>query len=175
MLLRTFGFATVTFSIVTLAGVALSIEPASAQSNAYERALDRCATAAQKAKSAAPTVYSCDWRTVVKGAPGAALTGKFAKVGRNPTGTLTILERGGAPAAVGFMTTARPSARTCTVAVDAQRAPNDALEARPAVAPGCVISIRSSKPNIVSVTTTPACQYYCGVGVGFDGDYKLLR
>lgn len=138
-------------------------------------ALDRCVAAADKARTSAPTEFKCDWRAVLKTAPGAALSGRYGKVGRTPSGTLTVLERGNGPALIGVMTTAARTGRTCVVAVEALREPSDLLVARPTAAPGCVISVRSTRLNIVRVSTTAACQFYCGVGVGFDGDYKLTR
>lgn len=135
--------------------------------------LDSCRAAARDA-GADPTRFPCNWRSVVRGAAGGALTGKFAIRRKDDVGTLTILEGGGGPALIALQTTARNSGNTCTVKTIAQRGGDDALTSKPMEAADCTIRIVSSGLNRVRVTSK-GCQYFCGLNVSFDGTYKLDR
>ena len=142
----------------------------------YERALTACRADAMKAFTKGvdnPTGYKCNWATLVKGAPGAALTGKFAAQDKLNAGTLTIIEGGDGPALDGIQTTAGKTGRQCTVAASGGRGDDDILNVK-ATDAGCNIRIKSSGPNVVSVTSTN-CQSQCGLGATFDGTYRLSR
>lgn len=154
-----------------LAGALLSTPAVAQTSSPYAAKLAQCRAAAEAA-DLDPTKFACDWKAVVAGAPGAALTGRFASRIKGVGGTLTILEAGGQPALIGISTVNRRSTHTCTVKVTAERGPDDALVAKPADAEGCVIRIRSSGRNRVRVEAT-SCGFFCGVSGTFAGDFAL--
>ena len=133
-------------------------------------ALAACRAAAADAEPD-PTAFKCDWKTVVRGAPGAALTGRFALIQKGVSGTMTILE-GGGQAMIAISTVEKRSLQTCMVKVEATRGSDDALKATPAEASGCTIRIKSNGRNTVEVASE-GCQFYCGARIGFDGTYRL--
>ncbi len=152
--------------------VAMSIAsaPAVAQSP-YHQALKACRAAAEAALD--PTDFKCDWKTVLRGAPGSALTGKFDARINGVNGEMTILKSAEGPAIIHVSTvTKRPNAPTCSVQVTAKRGDADALVAKPDDSDDCTITIRSSGPNLVRVTSK-SCGGFCGVNGSFDGQYKL--
>ena len=157
-------------SVVLLVAAALASAPAFAQSP-YHTALAACRAAAGKALD--PTDFKCDWKTVLRGAPGSALTGKFDARSNGMAGAMTILESAEGPAIIHISTVIkRPNAPTCSVQVTATRGDDDTLVAKPGDSDGCVISVRSSGPNLASVASK-SCGGFCGVNGSFDGQYKL--
>lgn len=141
--------------------------------DAYQKALQACWAAAEAAEI--PTDFKCDWKTVTRGAPGGALTGKYTFKEQGLTGDMTIVESPGKPAVVGIETVSNdPNAHNCTAAFDALRE-GDELTAKPEDSEGCEITIKSgSKPNIVEVMTNDACSYYCGMRATIAGKWKLI-
>jgi hypothetical protein len=155
---------------IALAAAACSL-PADAQT-AKRSQLDDCRAAAQRIE-ADPTSFKCDWKAVIRMAPGSALIGRYD--GRLP-GTdamLTILDGSAKPAMVGIATIARKTGNTCSIKATGQRAANDALVVIAQDERNCSISIVSSGPNRVRVTSTKACKTLCGLDAGFDGTYQL--
>ena len=151
----------------------LSVGPGQAQS--YDKVLAACTAAALKHKDEPdPTGFRCDWARLVKGAPGAALTGRFLPARRGSVGAMTIIERPGAPALIAISTVSGRAAHTCTVSVEAAR-DGDVLVARPPEPKGCVIRVRSAaKRNVVNVAYEGECHlFFCGMGAAFDGDWRL--
>lgn len=162
-----------TRTAATAAAIATCMATATAQhASPYHAKLDACLKAAKAAPDYDPTDFKCDWKTVLKGAPGSALTGKFDLKAKGAGGTMTILEHAGGPALVAFQTVSKPQAHTCTAQLTATRGNDDALAARSDDAKECSVRIVSSGPNLVRVTAKD-CSHFCGAGASFSGDYKL--
>lgn len=140
----------------------------------YLEALAACRAAAEATDD--PTEFDCDWKTVVGGAPGSALTGKFKYKEKGLAGEMTILESSDGPALVGISTVSNdPNAHTCSVTLAATRV-DDQLVAKPEDAEGCEVRIASVKgPNLVSVTATNECSTYCGMRAIFAGTWQLTN
>jgi hypothetical protein len=153
-------------SLVLLACLAGS---ASAQTP-YQRELARCEKAATAAKDA-PASYRCGWSTLVKGAPGFALTGKYSARIKGYVGTLTVIESGLNPAIVGIQTTQTSNKRQCTVQATGQRV-NDVLTVKAGAK--CTIQVVSSGLNEVTLKAQN-CQEWCGMGATFEGKYRLQK
>jgi hypothetical protein len=162
-------------SLLSKAGVvalALSfVVPADAQT-AKRSKLDDCRAAAQRIEDD-PTSFKCDWKAVIRMAPGSALIGRYDGRLAGTDSMLTILDGSAAPALVGIATIARKSGNNCSIKATGQRAANDALVVVAQDERNCSISIVSSGPNQVRVTSTKACRTLCGLDAGFDGTYQL--
>lgn len=141
----------------------------------YLDAMAACQEAA--AKSEDPTDFECDWKKVVTGAPGSALTGRFKFREPGMSGVMTILEPGFEPAQIGISTvTESENTPTCTAAFGASRNDNDELAATMDDPSGCEVRIVSILgDNLVKVTSTDACRDFCGNGAAFDGEWQLLN
>lgn len=139
----------------------------------YAAAMAACQKAAANASD--PTDYKCDWRAVVAGAPGSALTGKYTFREAGSSGEMTILEPGDGPADIGIMTAAKSrNAPTCTAGLGASRDDKDALVATMDDPKSCKVRIVSVPgPNMVKVTATEACSSFCGLGATFSGLWQL--
>lgn len=155
--------------------LAMAASSAAAQSS-YERALAACRLAASAASTAAdPTAFKCDWRTVLRGAPGASLTGRYQPRAGGITGALTIVDLAGGKSQIAASTVHKASANTCTVVASGSRGNDDVLVATAPDAPGCSIRIVSTRtPNVVRVTSSN-CSGLCGVRASFDGEWRLQR
>lgn len=135
----------------------------------YDRALTACRAAAAAANEGDPTGFRGDWSTIVRGAPGAALTGRYRGTWRGINSSMTIIEAAG-PAQLAITTVHRRSGHTCTISTTAA---DDTLTAMPASVPGCVIKIASSGKNRVRVRETNCRTFYCGALSSFEGTYRL--
>ncbi|MFZ4807747.1 MAG: hypothetical protein ACOYLQ_10855 [Hyphomicrobiaceae bacterium] len=157
--------------------LALLVGPAAAQSPSGGSSADKLAACRKAAlENEGSTDFKCDWKTVVAGAPGAALTGRFTYLAKGMAGEMTILEGGGEDALIAIETVTKDrNAHTCSAGLRARRA-GDALVAKPEDAQGCVVTVKSSKTvNVVDVTATEACQFYCGMRAVLDGRYRLKK
>lgn len=141
--------------------------------DAYQDALAACQDAAANVDD--PTGYACDWKKVVEGAPGSALTGKYTFREQGMSGEMTILEPGDGPADIGITTvTESDNTPTCSAKLGASRNDNDELSATMDDPAECEVRIVSVPgPNIVKVTATEACSYFCGMGAAFAGEWQL--
>jgi hypothetical protein len=150
----------------SFAGAAIAGDP-------YLDAMAACQEAAASAED--PTDYKCDWKKVVDGAPGSALTGQYKFHEKGMSGEMTILEPGDGPADIGISTvTEGPNSPTCTASFGASRNDNDELAATMDDPADCVVSIVSVPgPSIVKVTATEACSAFCGMGAEFSGEWQL--
>lgn len=146
---------------------------AGAGETAYLDAMAACRAAAEDATD--PTDFACDWKAVIDGAPGAALTGKYKFREDGMSGEMTILDSGFEPADIGIMTvTESDNAPTCTARFGASRNDNDELAATMDDPAGCDVRIVSVPgPNIVKVTASEACNAFCGMGAAFAGEWQL--
>jgi hypothetical protein len=156
-------------AVVSVAVLALWPASASAQSG-YQTELTRCEKAAGAAKDA-PTTFRCNWRTLVAGAPGSALTGRYTARDQHFVGTLTVIESGFGPARVGIQTSMKSSKRQCTLQASGQRI-NDILTVKAGTK--CTIQVVSSGPNEVTLKAKD-CQEWCGMGATFEGKFRLQR
>lgn len=152
--------------------VGQGVEAAAADSAAQAK-LAACRKAAMA--DDASTSFKCDWKAVVAGAPGAALTGRFRIVEKGLSGEMTILE-GGDPVLVAISTATKDrNAHTCALDLRGSR-DGDQLVLKEASEDECVVRIKSSKkPNVVQVESTEACRNFCGMRGGFEGLYRLNR
>jgi hypothetical protein len=165
-----------TRSMMVAASAILSIACTFSRADAgdpYLDAMAACQEAAGKAED--PTDYKCDWKKVVDGAPGSALTGKFKFREKGMAGDMTILEPGDGPADIGISTvTSNNNAPTCSAALGASRNDNDELVATMDDPADCEVRIVSVPgPNIVKVTATDGCSSFCGMGAAFAGEWQL--
>jgi hypothetical protein len=120
-----------------------------------------------------PTDVACDWKKILAASPGAALNGRYDAASTGVSGRMVVMEAAGKPARIAISTASQSSEHTCTAALAAERS-GDTLVATPAEAPGCEVRVASSQtPNVVTVTATEACSYFCGMRLGLSGDYKL--
>ena len=144
--------------------------------NAGDTYLDAMAACQEAAASAEDlTDYKCDWKKVVEGAPGSALTGRYKFREEGMSGEMTILEPGDGPADIGISTvTESPNAPTCSAGFGASRNDNDELAATMDDPESCEVRIVSVPgPSIVKVTVTEACNSFCGMGAAFEGEWQL--
>ncbi len=144
--------------------------------NAGDPYLDAMAACQEAAASAEdPTDYKCDWKKVVEGAPGSALTGRYKFREKGMSGEMTVLEPGDGPADIGIMTvTESPNAPTCSASFGASRNDNDELAATMDDPADCEVLIVSVPgPSIVKVTASESCNSFCGMGASFDGEWQL--
>lgn len=168
-----FRFAIATVAVTALIAAAAP-RNAHAQAGAtYPTALAACEANAKKAKDS-PTSYACDWRAVVKGAPGFALTGRYQARDKNFSGTLTVIESGLGLALVGIETVFKTSKRQCTVQATGMRGADDVLTVKPLAGSACTIRLISSGPNIVTLKADK-CQDQCGMGATFEGRFRLKQ
>jgi hypothetical protein len=137
----------------------------------YPKVLEACRAAA-KAAEPGSTDYRCNWRALVRGAPGAALSGKYALRRAGYTGTMAIIDGGGS-IEVAISSVHASSTHTCSLTATATRGADDALVATTGDAPNCRIRIVSTSRNVVRVTPTD-CSDLCGVRAVFDGNYRLI-
>jgi len=157
--------------------LALMVVPATAQSPSGGSSADKLAACRKAAlENEGATDFACDWKAVVAGAPGAALTGRFTYLRKGMAGEMTILEGGGEEALIAIETVSNDrNAHTCSAGLRARRV-GDALVAEPEDTDGCVVTVKSGKTvNVVNVTATGACQYYCGMRAILDGPYRLKK
>ena len=166
---------TVKFSraALVLIGAVLAYSPSFA-GDAYPDALAKCRKNAEAAQDV--TDFKCDWKTVVRGAPGSALTGKFRYREKGLTGTMTVLE-GDGPVLVSVLTVSKdPNAHTCSAGFQGTRNDNDELVVKPGAGDdsGCEVRIKSVPGNnIVSVTANDQCSTFCGMRAIFAGKWQL--
>jgi hypothetical protein len=166
---QTRGLISAAFAIVfafSFVGTAVAGDP-------YLDAMAACQEAAASAED--PTDYKCDWKKVVEGAPGSALTGRYKFREKGMSGELTILEPGDGPADIGISTVAESSnSPTCSASFGASRNDNDELAATMDDPADCVISIVSVPgPSIVKVKASEGCNSFCGMGAAFAGEWQL--
>lgn len=141
----------------------------------YHDALAACRKAAEL--SEIPTEFKCNWKKVVAGAPGSALTGKFKYREHGLAGEMTILEGGDGPvlAAVSTVTNDQ-NAATCSGDLSGTRNDGDELVLKPIdeESSGCEVRIKSIPgPSLVELTATDECSLFCGVRAGFAGKWQL--
>lgn len=137
----------------------------------YETALEACRVAAEAAEF--PGEFKCDWKTVTRGAPGGALTGKYKSAEEGLEGSMTVLELPEGRVLVSAETVGGGD-HTCSLGIEGKRE-DDAIVLKPDDVEGCLIRIRSgTKPNIVEVDSNEDCRsYYCGMRADFAGKWKL--
>lgn len=140
----------------------------------YREALEACQQASEKAED--PTDFECDWKTVLEGAPGSTLSGKFEYREKGFSGQMTIIDPVGEPGQIGFMTAAEnENASTCSGSFGASRNDNDELVATMDEPEGCEVRVVSVPgPAIVKVTASESCSSFCGMGAAFDGTWQLV-
>jgi hypothetical protein len=161
---------------LSMAAIALTLICGNRQATAGDPYLDAMAACQEAATSAEdPTDYKCDWKKVVAGAPGSALTGRFSFREEGMSGEMTILEPGDGPADVGITTvTESDNTPTCSAGFGASRNDNDELVATMDDPENCEVRIVSVPgPNIVKVTATEGCSAFCGMGAAFAGKWQL--
>jgi hypothetical protein len=159
-----------------LASLSIWLASGGHPANAGDPYLDEIAACQEAAENAQdPTDFKCNWKKLVDGAPGGALTGKFSFREEGMTGVMTILEPGDGPASIGITTvTESENAPTCTAGFGASRNDNDELVATMDDPASCEVRIVSVPgPNIVKVTVTEACSAFCGMGAAFAGEWQL--
>jgi hypothetical protein len=161
---------------IRVAAMAIALVSGNKQAAADDTYLGAMAACQEAAISAEhPTGYKCDWKKVVAGAPGSALTGRFSFREKGMSGEMTILEPGDGPAQVGITTvTESDKAPTCSAGFGASRNDNDELVATMDDPEKCEVRIVSVPgPNIVKVTATEGCSAFCGMGAAFSGTWQL--
>lgn len=154
------------------ATLVLSVAAVSAQSNPYQATLKSCRAAAEA--SADPVGYKCNWKALIGGAHGAALSGRYDGRMAGVNAEMNLIE-GGGPALIGITSVNKRSTNTCALTVTGGRGADDVLTAKSADEPKCVVRIVSSGLNQVRVTATNECQTFCGMSARFDGVYRLRR
>jgi len=162
-------------AMAALLGLAMPAWAAGKSDGAYAAKLAACRTAAEKADGA--TDFKCDWKAIVAGAPGAALTGRYTIIEKGLAGEMTVIEGGGGPALVAIVTATKDrNAHTCSLDVKGERNASDVLVLKSAETPACIVRIKSSKQrNVVEVTGSEDCRDFCGMRAGFDGRYRLRK
>jgi hypothetical protein len=164
-----------TCATLVLFAAALASTPSLA-GNKYQEALAACRKNALAAQDSAD--FKCKWKTIVRGAPGGALTGKYRYRANGLTGTLTVLE-GDGPILVGVSTVRQDKSQNqCSVDLQGARDANDELLVKPTGNDdsGCEVRIKSIPgPNLISVTVNDKCSGFCGNRAAFDGEYQLRK
>ena len=169
-------FSSQTRGLIVAVSAAIAVFGSSVTVNAGDAYLDAMAACQEAAANASdPTDYKCDWKKVVAGAPGSALTGKYKFREKGMSGEMTILEPGDGPADIGISTvTESQNAPTCAASFGASRNDNDVLSATMDDPETCEVQVLSVPgPNIVKVTVTDACSSFCGMGAAFAGEWQL--
>ena len=159
-----------------IAAAAVLIFGFNRHTNAGDSYLDAMAACQEAAASAEnPTDYRCDWKKVIDGASGSALTGKFSFREKGMSGEMTILEPGDGPAVIGISTvTDNENTPTCSSGFGASRNDKDELVATMDDPASCEVRIVSVPgPSIVKVTATEGCSTFCGMGAAFTGEWQL--
>jgi hypothetical protein len=161
------------FTAVAAIVLTFSFDGLARAGDPYLDAMAACQEAAANAED--PTDYKCDWKKVVDGAPGSALTGKYKFREKGISGEMTILEPGDGPADIGISTvTESPNTPTCSAAFGASRNDNDELVATMDDPADCEVRIVSVPgPSIVKVTASESCSEFCGMGAAFAGEWQL--
>jgi hypothetical protein len=132
------------------------------------------AAAVEAAAKPNPTNVPCDWKAVEAASPGAALNGRYEAATAGISGRLVVMEQAGKPARLAFSTAGESPRYICTAALEAIRE-NDKLVARPAEVTGCEITLVSSAtPDVVTVTSTAACNALCNMRGSLSGDFRLM-
>ena len=140
----------------------------------YRAALEACQQAASSSDD--PTGFKCDWKTVLKGAPGSSLSGQYTYREKGFSGEMTILDPVDEPAQIGIFTVAKnQNGSTCSGGFGASRGENDDLVATMDDPENCEIHIVSVPgPAILKVTASEACNAFCGVSATFAGEWQLI-
>lgn len=159
------------FAVALVAMVAMTALSAAvrAQSTLPEK-IAACRLAATNMP--APADFVCDWSAITKGAPGAALVGRYRYRAEGHTGGLAILDIGEGPALVGISTTHERTGHTCILKARGSRKADDALTVTSNDDQACTIRIRASGRNEVRVTASN-CRAACGLRAGFEGSYRV--
>jgi hypothetical protein len=161
--------------MAALVGIGVPAWAAGKADGSYAAKLAACRAAAEKADGA--TDFKCDWKAIVAGAPGAALTGRYTIIEKGLAGEMTVIEGGGGPALVAIATVTKDrNAHTCSLDVTGERDASDVLVLKSKETPACIVRIKSSRQrNVVEVTGSDDCRDFCGMRAGFDGKYRLRK
>ncbi len=155
-----------------LAGGNTAADASDKASPANPRATTAACMAAAKLTDI-PRNFECDWKKVVGGAGGAALSGEYKLRAKGTDGVMTILEPHDGPSYVGIETVRHSTTAVCGVGLGAWRADRDELIAILDDPKKCEVRIsRVPGTTAVNVTTTSECKPdLCGNGASFDGQW----